>query len=647
MAAQDELQLTITLQDGSVVNGLLNIAKEAKSAGQKVEKEIGGAFDGISGSVKAIGLSLAAAFTVTKIVSFFQTATAAAAEAERATNALSASLSQIGKFSAGAVSSFSDFTTALQGTTGISDDLIKQNAALLVSLGGLSGPGLETATKASLDLAQALQIDVGTAFGLVAKASAGNTESLARYGLRIDENIPKTEKFAVVLGLIKTRFDGLAETRLNTFTGSVDNFTNSLSEVQEAFGGFIVNSPALRAVINTISESLFNFSGRIAEFGSSSGAIFGQALVSAITFGQGVTAFVIAPIEKFIGIVLLGAQTIVTAIQGFIALIAQVPALVTSSLLVPLLGAFGLIADKIIGLFNKDLAGKIKENIAGFGQIIASGASLVADSTAEVFDDSFAALSASAEKALNTDTSESVFNFLEKMRLAAESASATTTGFKDNIASLPGAVSAPLLTVSGLFDGFTGGFSAALADFSKDAVKNFQDVGRAAFKTLGTGVGQAFAAFGQALASGEDAGKAFLQSLVGVFADIAIQLGTSYILQGIAASANPLTPGIGGPLIAAGIGLATFGGLLKGFAGGKSTASASGASSGGGIAASPSPSTEFVPEQNIERTAPGTQVQVVIQGDILDSDDSGSRIVNLINQAFDKKGVSIQQGAFA
>lgn len=196
------------------------------------------------------------------------------------------------------------------------------------------------------------------------------------------------------------------------------------------------------------------------------------------------------------------------------------------------------------------------------------------------------------------------------------------------------------------FQNFASGYSAAALEFQNNVSANFKEVGKQAFNTLGRGVGQAFAAFGQALASGEDAGKAFLQSLIGIFADIAIQLGTSYILQGIAASANPFTPGIGAGMITAGAALATFGGVLKGLSGGKSQTSAS-ADTGGGIASSPSASTDLTPTQDLQRAEATTGVSIVIQGDVLDSDESGSRIVNLINSAFDKKGVVINQGVMA
>jgi len=68
---------------------------------------------------------------------------------------------------------------------------------------------------------------------------------------------------------------------------------------------------------------------------------------------------------------------------------------------------------------------------------------------------------------------------------------------------------------------------------------------------------------------------------------------------------------------------------------------------GGGIAATPSTSTDLTATQDLQRAEASTGVSVVIQGDVLDSDESGSRIVNLINQAFDKKGVVINQGVMA
>ena len=199
-------------------------------------------------------------------------------------------------------------------------------------------------------------------------------------------------------------------------------------------------------------------------------------------------------------------------------------------------------------------------------------------------------------------------------------------------------------SLSNSFQTFSDGFSSAATDFRNNAVKNFQEVGKQAFNTIGRGVGQAFASFGQALAKGEDAGKAFLDSTLKLFGELAVNLGTYFIALGAAKLfATPKEQAEALPLISAGAALAVLGGLL----GASGSSSAKSSESGGGIAASPSSVTDNQPEQNLTRQEPGTAVSVVIQGDVLDSDESGSRIVNLINSAFDKKGVVITQGAFA
>lgn len=241
--------------------------------------------------------------------------------------------------------------------------------------------------------------------------------------------------------------------------------------------------------------------------------------------------------------------------------------------------------------------------------------------------------------------------FTEEQRLIAENA--TRASFyqqeqalaQENADKIKAIEDSKNFSIQSGFQSFASGYSASALEFQNNVAANFKEVGKQAFNTLGRGVGQAFAAFGQALATGEDAGKAFLQSLLGIFADIAIQLGTSYILQGIAASANPFTPGIGGPMITAGAALATFGGLLKGLSGGKSQTSAQ--SEGGGIASTPSTSTDLTPTQDLQRAEATTQVSIVVQGDIFDSDQTSSRIVDLINTGYDKKGLVINQGVMA
>jgi hypothetical protein len=147
-----------------------------------------------------------------------------------------------------------------------------------------------------------------------------------------------------------------------------------------------------------------------------------------------------------------------------------------------------------------------------------------------------------------------------------------------------------------------------------------------------------------AIARGENGIDALVKSVLGAIGDMAVQFGSLFLLQAAGFAVIPGLQGNSATLAAAGAGLIGLGIVLKALSGGESSTSSS--SSGGGVASSPSASTELTPTENLTRQEPQTSVQVVVQGDILDSDDTGSRVVELINRAFDKKGVVINRGAY-
>jgi len=625
----DELKLKIVLDSGEVKEGFLNLEKQ----GEKTA-------DVLTSKFLKLGSVLAAAFASAKLVNYLEDSAKAAIEAERATNALAVSLAQIGKFSTEAVSSFSEYAAKLQETTGYSDDLIKQNAALLVSIGNLSGQGLERGTKAALDLAQALQIDVGSAFDLVAKAASGSTGALGRYGIKIDENIPKGEKWAQTLKLIETRFGGLAETRLNTFEGSLIKLNVAFDELKESIGNIFVNSPALRTAINFIADAFLSLSKSITKI-TEGKDLFKDLLLVMIQIAGVINNFLIPPAELFVRGFVYGLGTIKLAFDTLVVILVGFAKLIVDSLVNPIADLVSGLGS-LVSIINNDLGNSLKNGASSFKSFFTDPLAKEFENVKAIQESTFNTLAANADDVFANKMVGSINEFLLGLNDAVSQSQTATESIKNALVS----VQVPMSGVFDLFKEAVTGFKTAALEFSKSARENFQAVGKTAFQTLGNGIGQAFAKFGQALANGEDAGKAFLDSMLGLFADIAIQLGTSFILQGIAHSLNPLTPGLGAPLIGAGAALATFGGILKALSGGKSKTSEQGVS-GGGIATSPSDSTALTPSESLVRQAPSTAVSVVIQGDVLDSDASGSRIVQLINDAFDKKGVVITQGAFA
>src|SRR3990167_5556847 len=127
------------------------------------------------------------------------------------------------------------YATELQKTTRFEDETIVSSIALLTSF-GLQGEELKKTTRAALDLAQGLGVDLNTAAKMLGKAALGNTDVFSRYGIVIDDNIPKAKKFEAVLGQINGRFGGSAQAALETVNGKLENMSNRFGDLKETIG---------------------------------------------------------------------------------------------------------------------------------------------------------------------------------------------------------------------------------------------------------------------------------------------------------------------------------------------------------------------------------------------------------------------------
>lgn len=615
----DELKLKIVLDDGSVKDGFLRVEKSGSDAAKNIQGSFSGLSSGLNKSFLALGTTIAGVFATAKIANFLKDSAKAAIEAENATNALGASLGLIGKYSKEAVESFSEYAGNLQATTGIEDDLIKQNAALLVSIGKLSGDGLERGTKAALDLSQALQIDVGTAFDLVSKAASGSTGALGRYGIKIDENIPKAAKWAETLKLIETRFGGLAETRLNTLEGSLTNLGNAFGEIQEAIGGIFTDSGSLRAVINVVSKSFFELANAISS--SIKGKdILKDILLILIQIGAFINSVLIAPVELFIRGFVFGLKTIKLALDTLVVVVVGFSKLLVEAIVIPIekiVSGLGF----LVSYVNKDFGNGLSNAALSFREKLTLPLAQEYENVKSIQETTFNDLANNANDVFSNKISGSIDEYLLKINDAVVQSGVAG----DKLKTINNKTAADITSTYADLN------AALKTQFVGGLTKTFQDVGTR-------------------LQKGEGLFDDFGNGIVGIIGDLLITIGGALLLQGLAieafiASITALLPGSGLAAAAAGVGLIIFGSALKAAVskGGSSSAPAT----GGGIASSPGSSTELTPTQNLERQEPGTQVSVVIQGDVLDSDESGSRIVSLINSAFDKKGVVISQGAFA
>lgn len=198
-----------------------------------------------------------------------------------------------------------------------------------------------------------------------------------------------------------------------------------------------------------------------------------------------------------------------------------------------------------------------------------------------------------------------------------------------------------LIQFGDLFSDFSSQFKSQAAIIAQTSSQLASTVSKNLINGIGNAAGSAFAAFGRALATGENAFKAFAQAFLSTIGQVAIQQGTSFILQGIAYQFLPGFQAVGSSLIAAGAALAVFGGALTAVGGG-----GAGAGAGGGAQLTDptrgfQDSTDFA---NDEERELNRQVALTVNGNIFSNDETRQEVVKLINDAFEEDGTVLIGG---
>lgn len=231
----------------------------------------GSILSGVAGliSLKAAIAAAGVGFLTKQLISLAQAQ-------EDAVKGLNAALATTGQFSIETSESIQRLASSLQLQTTFGDEAILNMQSLLVTY-GVTTDKLEEASQATLDFAVATGRDLKTAALTVGKAAAGFTGELSRYGIIIDKNIPKTEKFRAVLDKMNEQFRGRAQAEVRTFSGRMTQLRNATGDLSEAFGESIINSVALREAISDLTLGVLALAGGAREADEGSGK-FGDAI---------------------------------------------------------------------------------------------------------------------------------------------------------------------------------------------------------------------------------------------------------------------------------------------------------------------------------------------------------------------------------
>jgi hypothetical protein len=599
----DEIIIELKIEKESAEKSLKEVEGTAKTSGEKAgdkfsdgfAKETAGKIGAsIKGQLVAALAGIGAAFLGKASID-------AALEAEKSVNAFNNALARTGKFTADASTSFQNFATDIERSTGLSGESVLDVATQIQNLANLSTSELPRATKATLDLSAALGIDLNSASTLVGKAANGNIDTFGRYGIAIKKGKDSAETFANTLAVLEKRFGGASGEAINTFGGALLSLQNAFGNILEEFGKLTTNSPVLIAVIKEIGQILNDVANSVTNL-ASGGDFTGGIVKSAIAVSFFLNELVVKPLEVVFNLATFVFNAITTGVQTFVAGLAKGVSAIAS-----LGNKVGVVSDKTL------------ESINNFKD--ASAETLVAftENTAK----SFTAIG-------ETGAADAIESTLVRIQAAANGAAGSLKTVGDNAVGALTNASLGAVTVSQGFSLALDGMKQAALDFAKVADENFKAAGKALFQFAGQGAGQAFAAFGRAVAKGENAIGAFLNSLLASFGQAAIQLGTQFILQGIAYTWAGLPNGPA--LIGAGAALATFGGVLSALGGGGGGAQPS-TSTGAVGSGSTIPVTETQPIT--DEQLPRTEVNIVVQGNVLDRRESGLEIASVLQEYFD------------
>ena len=145
--------------------------------------------------------------------------------------------------------------SALQEVTRFGDEAII-GAQSLIAAFTKDEEQIKLATQATLDLAEAKGMDLNAAADLVGKSFGSSTNALSRYGIEVHGVVGSSERLESLTENIAILFGGQATAAAQTFSGRVDQMSNSLGDMAEAIGKSIV--PVLDPFIDDINRAALN-----------------------------------------------------------------------------------------------------------------------------------------------------------------------------------------------------------------------------------------------------------------------------------------------------------------------------------------------------------------------------------------------------
>lgn len=194
-----------------------------------------------------------------KALSFLQSSLSSTIEAanrqEDAINSLNAALRQNGDFSQATSEELQKYASELQKITKFGDEAILEQLAFAKSMGATTDQA-KRIVAAATDMSAALNMDFNSAVRNITKTLGGLKgelgESISELGLLTKEQL----QAGAAIDLIAGKFSGQAQAATATYSGKVQQLSNSWGDLLESVGMFVTKNPTILSAIDQITKAV-------------------------------------------------------------------------------------------------------------------------------------------------------------------------------------------------------------------------------------------------------------------------------------------------------------------------------------------------------------------------------------------------------
>lgn len=254
--AQDSVKVSLEVATQAADIALKNL--------KKTTEETNSSFDIFKGNFAA-GLALDAIKGAFSAVSgFISSIVDESSKAQQSIQNMNVALKNAGLYSEATSQHFQALADSIELTTAYEGDAVQASVSLLSSLTKLDKDGISSATKAAVDLAATLNIDLGSATDMIAKAVNGNVTAFGKLGIEIKKGKTDSENLSNTLKALSTQ-QGAAEKQADTFAGATAKLSNQHGKLLESIGNLITQNPVITSALNGLTEIVIRLSTFIQE----------------------------------------------------------------------------------------------------------------------------------------------------------------------------------------------------------------------------------------------------------------------------------------------------------------------------------------------------------------------------------------------